>query len=209
MSCIEGIKYLDMFGTSCKFYTEKHPLLYILLCDLLSLTSIVVCLSVFLVFSKDEFHLNNPITTTSSIISDCYKKIKFCREKIWIPFRIVDGLNITFNFKNIFFPLITYKVGGKQSNLNNKNNNNKINININNNISYKKTNFNIDLNLTNNDNKNNNNNGILVFESKSPKYITCNETSMSNLKSKDLNGLEVILDSLYYINMEYLDMGGS
>ena len=56
----------------------------------------------------------DPNIATSSILSGGYRKIKFRKEKIWIPWRIVDYNNNEFvNHTGVLFPIIYY-ISGKR-----------------------------------------------------------------------------------------------
>jgi hypothetical protein len=87
------IKYIDLFGTRCTFYSEKMPKLYTVIGGIFSMISILVCILIFIIFSIDDLKRKFPNTATSSIPSEGYRKIKFGEEKIWIPWRIVDYNN--------------------------------------------------------------------------------------------------------------------
>ena len=108
------IKYTDLFGTRCTFYSEKMPKLYTVIGGIFSMISILVCILIFLIFSIDDLKRKFPITTTSSIPSEGYRKIKFGKEKIWIPWRIVDYNNNEFvNTSGLLYPKIYYYYGIK------------------------------------------------------------------------------------------------
>ena len=108
------IKYIDLFGTRCTFYSDKMPKLYTVVGGILSIFSILVCIIIFIIFSLDDLKRKFPSTTTSSIPSEGYRKIKFSEEKIWIPWRIVDYNNNEFvNHTGILYPIITYYSGIK------------------------------------------------------------------------------------------------
>ena len=103
------IKYIDLFGTRCTFYSEKMPKLYTVTGGIFSILSILVCILIFVVFSLDDLKRKDPHITTSSIPSEGYRKIKFGEEKIWIPWRIVDYNNNEFvNHTGVLFPIIYY-----------------------------------------------------------------------------------------------------
>ena len=87
------LKYLDIFGTRCTFYSDKMPKFYTVTGGIFSLLSLSICLLTFIIFSLDDLKMKYPITTTSFIPSEGYKKIKFGNQKIWIPWRIVDYNN--------------------------------------------------------------------------------------------------------------------
>ena len=108
------IKYTDLFGTRCTFYSEKMPKLYTVIGGIFSMISILVCILIFTIFSIDDLKRKFPITTTSSIPSEGYRKIKFGKEKIWIPWRIVDYNNNEFiNTTELLYPKIYYYYGIK------------------------------------------------------------------------------------------------
>ena len=108
------IKYMDLFGTKCTFYNEKMPKLYTITGGIFSLISILVCILIFIIFSLEDLKRKIPITTISSIPSEGYRKIKFGKEKIWIPWRINDyNNNKIVNHTGLLFPIIYYFSGIK------------------------------------------------------------------------------------------------
>ena len=107
------LKYIDVFGTKFTFYTNKKPRLYTMTGGVLSSISILVCILTFIFFSSDDLNRKFPNTSTSSTYEG-YKKIKFGKEKIWIPWRIVDYNNNKFiNHTGLLFPIIYYYSGYK------------------------------------------------------------------------------------------------
>ena len=108
------IKYADLFGTSCTFYNDKMPKLYTVVGGILSIFSILVCIIIFIIFSLDDLKRKFPNTAISSIPNAGYRKIKFSKEKIWIPWRITDYNNNEFiNHTGLLYPIITYYSGIK------------------------------------------------------------------------------------------------
>ena len=87
------IKYSDLFGNRITFYNEKMPKLYTVTGGIFSISTIFVCPLIFIIFSFDDLKRKIPITTMSSIPSEGYKNIKFGKEKIWIPWRIINYNN--------------------------------------------------------------------------------------------------------------------
>ena len=107
------LKYIDVFGTKFTFYTNKKPRLYTMTGGVLSSISILGCILTFIFFSLDDLNGKFPNTSTSSTYEG-YKKIKFGKEKIWIPWRIVDYNNNKFiNHTGLLFPIIYYYSGYK------------------------------------------------------------------------------------------------
>ena len=108
------IKYMDLFGTRCTFYSEKMPKLYTITGGIFTLLSIIVCVLIFVMFSFNDIYRKYPNSTTSFIPSEGYRKIKFGEEKIWIPWRIVDYNNNEFvNHSGLLYPIIYYYSGIK------------------------------------------------------------------------------------------------
>ena len=101
------LKYLDCFGTTFSFYTEKNRKFYTVLGGILSLLSIFFGLIVFIFINQEDIFHDSPNSTTSTK-RDNIKKIKFGEEKIWIPWRITNFESVTVNHKDILFPIIYY-----------------------------------------------------------------------------------------------------
>ena len=105
------LRYLDIFGTKLSFYNKEKPRLYTKTGGILSILSILGSLLTFIIFSLDDLNRISPLSTTSSFY-DIPRKIKFGKEKIWIPWRIVDYNNNNYiNHTGILFPIIYYYTG--------------------------------------------------------------------------------------------------
>ena len=103
------LRYIDLFGIKCTFYNEKMPKLYTVAGGILSIISIFVCLLIFIMLSLDDLRRKIPLTTISANPSEGYRKIKFGKEKIWIPWRISDYNNNEFvNHTGLLYPIIYY-----------------------------------------------------------------------------------------------------
>ena len=85
MNVNQLLKYVDLFGKKCSFFVEKTPKLYSV---------------------ANDFRRIFPAVSISSVQPNDYHKIKFGKEKIWIPWRIRDYSNHFVNRTNIFYPLI-------------------------------------------------------------------------------------------------------
>ena len=121
------IKYIDLFGTKCTFYSDKMPKYYTVTGGFFSIISIFCCIIIFIALSLGDIKRKDPITTISSIPSKGYRKIKFGEEKIWIPWRIIDFKNNKLvNHTGILFPIIYYYSGIKDNITNNININTKL-----------------------------------------------------------------------------------
>ena len=110
------LKYIDVFGTRFTFFNNKNPRLYTVIGGILSIISIFISLLSLLSFSLHDLKRNFPIVTISSIPTEGYRKIKFGKEKIWIPWRIVDYNNNEYiNHTGLLFPIIYYYSGIKNN----------------------------------------------------------------------------------------------
>ena len=103
------LKYLDIFGTRCTFYSEKMPKLYTITGGIFSILSFLACIIIFITLSLDDINRIIPITSSITIPLEGYRKINFEKEKIWIPWRIVDKNNNEYiNHTGLLFPIIYY-----------------------------------------------------------------------------------------------------
>ena len=108
------LKYIDMFGITSTFYREKLAKFYTIQGGIFSIITLILSFLALLIFSMDDLKRKNPSTTTSSIPTEGYKNIKFGKEKIWIPWSIVDYNNNEYvNHTGILFPIIYYISGIK------------------------------------------------------------------------------------------------
>ena len=108
------LKYIDMFGITSTFYREKLAKFYTIQGGIFSIITLILSFLALLLFSLDDLKRKNPSTTTSSIPTEGYKNIKFGKEKIWIPWTIVDYNNNEFvNHTGLLFPIIYYYSGIK------------------------------------------------------------------------------------------------
>ena len=110
----ELLKYLDFFGANINFYTERQRKFYTSVGGVFTLISIFFGIIVFIRINHDDFFHNKPISTTS-IIKENNKNIKFMEEKIWIPWRIRDYYSKTFNHTRLLYPIIYYYKSNKNN----------------------------------------------------------------------------------------------
>ena len=107
-SFYESLANVDLFGSRFNFYSDKKRKIYSPIGGILSLTAIIIGFIVFTVLNKDEFSHKNPLSTTSTS-KEPYRNIKFLEEKIWVPFRIRDYRQRTFDFKRgVLYPIVYY-----------------------------------------------------------------------------------------------------
>ena len=117
----EFLRYLDLFGTKCSFYTEQRLKLYTPLGGILSITSFIAGIFIFIYINLSSFKREDPIIVTSYIVKEAHK-IKFSEEKIWIPWKISNDNNDNFfNYSGILFPIIKYYYKDNNTELKSKN----------------------------------------------------------------------------------------
>ena len=103
------LKYIDVFGISCTFYREKMPKFYTVTGGIFSIITLISAVLILIFFSLDDLKRKLPITTTTYIPTEGYRNIKFGKEKLWIPWSIVDYNNNEYvNHTEILFPIIYY-----------------------------------------------------------------------------------------------------
>ena len=100
----EILRFFDLFGTKCSFYTEQKLKLYTPLGGILSIASFISSIFIFIYMNMKSFKREDPIIISSSIMEENHK-IKFNEEKIWIPWKIS---NYDTNDFGILFPIIKY-----------------------------------------------------------------------------------------------------
>ena len=106
----EILKYLDVYGATFSFYTERNRKFYTTLGGILTLFSIFFSSIIFIYINHDDILSKAPISTTSTGREN-YRNIKFGEEKIWIAWRITDFGGKTVNHTGILFPIIYYYKG--------------------------------------------------------------------------------------------------
>ena len=104
----EILRFFDLFGTKCSFYTEQKLKLYTPLGGILSIASFISATFIFIYMNMRSFKREDPIIISSSIMEKNHKT-KFNEEKIWIPWKISNyDTNDFFNYTGILFPIIKY-----------------------------------------------------------------------------------------------------
>ena len=103
------LKYIDVFGISFTFYREKMPKLYTVSGGIFSFITLISAALILILFCLDDLKRKFPITTTTFIPTEGYRNVKFGKEKLWIPWSIVDYNNNEYvNHTEILFPIIYY-----------------------------------------------------------------------------------------------------
>jgi hypothetical protein len=109
---MDFVKYFDYFGIRFHFYTNNQPYYQNFFGGIMNLIYIILCVVVFIFFSYDDLKMLNPTTTTSDISDKEARIVELNKEKIWIPFRLVNWENQFIKHKGIL-NIVPYFIEGK------------------------------------------------------------------------------------------------
>ena len=112
----EYLRYLDLFGTKCSFYSDQRLKFYTPLGGIISIFSICAGLLIFIFFNLSNFKREYPSLITRSIVDE-EQKIIFNKEKIYIPWKIQKNKSNNFNYTNILLPIIKYYYKNNRSDI--------------------------------------------------------------------------------------------
>ena len=104
----EFIKFLDFFGTRFTFYTNNYKRYYTTFGGILTIISIIFCIVSFCLLASEDFKRKTPITLLTSNVPQKPSLISLEKEKIWIPWRIVDSEGNYINHTGKIIPVISY-----------------------------------------------------------------------------------------------------
>ena len=100
---MEFIKYLDIFNIKFNFYANNQPNNRSLFGGIMTSIYLTICILIFIILSIDDLKRLNPITTMSEISYAERKLVNMEKEKIWIPFRMVDYENKFIDHREILY----------------------------------------------------------------------------------------------------------
>ena len=101
------LKICDLYGSKFHWYIGYKPKYYSYYGGIFSLLCLASWIIIFIVFGLDDFH-RAPIINTSSFPPNGYKNIQFGKQKLYLPWRIVDYNEKPLNHKGILYPKIYY-----------------------------------------------------------------------------------------------------
>ena len=110
------LKYLDFFGIHFHFYIGNKRKLYTSYGGVISIICVFCCLCIFFILTFKELLHKNPISNLSSVSQAGYHKIKFGKEKLWIPWRIIDHTKNNVNYNKTIYPKL-YIIKGEKKNI--------------------------------------------------------------------------------------------
>ena len=156
----------DLYGENFHWYIGFKPKYYTYYGGIFSILSFLSIFGIFYLFGYNDFKRKNPISNTSTVPPTGYKNIKFGKEKLYLPWRIIDYDENPINISRIIYPKIYYFTVQPD-------------------------------NIT----------GELLTKYNLINYKLCNETSMKYLGKEYI--IDIPIETLYCIDMEDLDVGGS
>ena len=109
---MDFIKFLDCFTVKFSFYTNNQPNNQNILGGIMTILYLILCLFIFIYVSYDDLQRLKPITTKSEIPHYKRKLINMNKEKIWIPFRMVNYENQFIDHRGIIY-IIPYLIEGR------------------------------------------------------------------------------------------------
>ena len=101
------LKICDLYGSKFHWYIGYKPKYYSYYGGIFSLLCLATWIIIFIVFGLEDFH-RTPIINTSSFPPNGYKNIQFGKQKLYLPWRIVDYNEKPLNHKGILYPKIYY-----------------------------------------------------------------------------------------------------
>ena len=109
---MDFIKFVDFFNIKFSFYMNNQPNNQSIFGGIMTLLYITICILIFIFFSIDDLRRLNPVTTMSEISFSERKLVNMKKEKIWIPFRMVNYENQFVDHREILY-VIPYLIEGR------------------------------------------------------------------------------------------------
>ena len=110
------IRYFDFFDVRFHFYTNSQPKNRSNFGGLMSIIFIISSFILFIILEYDEIQQISPLTSKSEIPEIVDRTIQLDKEKIWIPWRIVNYEEKFINYSGLLYPIITLVEGRKNNN---------------------------------------------------------------------------------------------
>ena len=112
---MDFFKYFDVFSIKFKFYTNNQPNYQNIFGGIMTFCYILLCIPIIIALTYDDIKRLNPTTTTSEITSSERKIINMHKEKVWIPFRMVNYENKFIDHRGILY-IVPYLIIGTFNN---------------------------------------------------------------------------------------------
>ena len=105
---INLLKICDIYGTEFHWYFDFKPKYYTCYGGIFSIISVICCIIIFVIFGLEDFQRFHPISSISTIPPLVHKTIKFGKQKLYLPWRVMDYGERFIDHKEILFPRIYY-----------------------------------------------------------------------------------------------------
>ena len=109
---MDFLRYVDFFNVKFSFYTNNQLNNQSLFGGIMTTLYLIICIIIFILFSIDDLKQLNPITTKSEISYSKTKLVNMTKEKIYIPFRMVNYENQFIDHRGILY-IVPYLIEGR------------------------------------------------------------------------------------------------
>ena len=100
------LRFLDFYGTEFHWYFDYKPKYYTSYGGIFSILSFILYIVIFIIFGLEDFKRTNPISSISNIPPLVNKTIQSGKQKLYIPWRIMDYEKKFIDYNGILFPRI-------------------------------------------------------------------------------------------------------
>ena len=101
-------KICDIYGTHFHWFLGNKSKYYTFYGGLFSILTVFSWIIIFIVFGLDDLKKNNPISNASTLPPKGLKNIQFGKEKLYLPWRIIDYDYKSVNHEGVLYPKIYY-----------------------------------------------------------------------------------------------------
>ena len=112
---MDYLQYMDIFSIRFHLYTNNQPRFRNTFGGIMSFIFFLICIAIFFIFSYEDIFKLNPISSKSEIVDSNPQIININKEKIWIPFRMVNYEEKFIDHRGILY-ILPYFVEGKYNN---------------------------------------------------------------------------------------------
>jgi len=100
------LRIFDFYGTEFHWYFDYKPKYYTSYGGIFSILSFILYIVIFIIFGLEDFKRTNPISSISNIPPLVNKTIQSGKQKLYIPWRIMDYGKKFIDYNGILFPRI-------------------------------------------------------------------------------------------------------
>ena len=102
------LRLFDFYGIEFHWYFDYKPKYYTSYGGIFSILSFILYIIIFIIFGLEDFKRTNPISSISNIPPLVNKTIQSGKQKLYIPWRIMDYGKKFIDYNGILFPRIYY-----------------------------------------------------------------------------------------------------